>query len=205
MAALLLMADRLFPESHGSPKAVPKTGSAANLINELIAAAKAAIDALWKSRGYLELKPSERKARLGYALDREEALGWLVASALHKPHLSAPEARVIGKRAGGMPYFAKAAEFKRRGTTGCAEHLALLAAPAPLSFAPPKAKKQPTAPAPPPAAPAPPPPAPVPPTPTPVPPPPPAAPPSMAEYSDDINPPPGFVCRQPRRRRHRSM
>ena len=76
MAALVEMAKIMFPEGSGGPKALPKTGAAARLINELIAAAKEAIDALFRARGYFKLKPVERKARLGYALDREEALGW---------------------------------------------------------------------------------------------------------------------------------
>ena len=45
----------------GGPKALPKTGGAARLINELIAAAKEAIDALFRARGYFKLKPVERK------------------------------------------------------------------------------------------------------------------------------------------------
>ena len=44
------MADKMFPESSGGPKAVPKVGGAARLINELIAAAKEAIDALFRAR-----------------------------------------------------------------------------------------------------------------------------------------------------------
>ena len=55
--------------------------------------------------------------RLGYSLDREEALGYLVTSALHMPLLSPEEARTIGKRAGSLPIFSKLAEFKKRGTT----------------------------------------------------------------------------------------
>ena len=40
--------------------------------------AKEAVDALWKARGYLKLKPKQRHDKLGYQLDREAALGYLV-------------------------------------------------------------------------------------------------------------------------------
>ena len=46
--------------------------------------AKEAVDALWKARGYhkmkLKMKPKHREEKLGYQLDREEALGYLVTS-----------------------------------------------------------------------------------------------------------------------------
>ena len=90
--------------------------------------AKEAIDKLWKARGYQKMKAAERRARLGYALDREEALGYVVASALHKPLLTAAEARTIGKRAGSLPVFSKLAEYKKRGTTGSVACVSLLAA-----------------------------------------------------------------------------
>ena len=167
-----------------APTAVAKTGAAAKLTNELVWNAKDAVDALWKARGYLKLKPKQRKERLGYALDREEALGYLVTSTLHKPLLSPEEARTIGKRAGSLPFFAKLAEFKKRGTTGSSECMSLLAEAAPLSFVPPKPKPNanlphcasaatPEAPSPPPPAP----PLPAPPLPAPLPPP--SAPPSI--------------------------
>ena len=97
------MADGMFPEGAGKPKAVAKVGSAAELINELVVNAKEAIDTLWEARGYLKLKPKQRKEKLGYALDREEALGYVVSSALHMPLLTPVEARTIGKRAGSLP------------------------------------------------------------------------------------------------------
>ena len=58
----------MFPEGVGKPKAVAKAGAAAELSNELVANAKEAIDTLWKARGYLNMKPKERKAKLGYWL-----------------------------------------------------------------------------------------------------------------------------------------
>ena len=103
--------------------------------------AKEAIDDLWKARGYLKMKPKQRKEKLGYQLDREEALGYLLTSALHMPLLSPEEAtRVIGKRAGSLAVFTKLAEFQKRGTTDSLLCMSLLAEPAPLSFAPPKPK-----------------------------------------------------------------
>ena len=144
------------------------------------------------------MKPAQRHVRLGYKLDREEALGYLVTSALHMPLLSAVEARTIGKRAGSLPVFSKLAEYKKRGTTGSIECIALLADSASLSFAPPKAKAA-EAPAaaesPPPLAPEPPPP-PAPPPPAPQPPAPPSHAPlpvPMHEYSEHVAPPPGYV------------
>ncbi len=148
VGSLQQMADSIFPESMSKPKAVVKAGTAAQLTNELVVNAKEAVDALWKARNYLKMKPAQRKEKLGYALDREEALGYLVTSALHMPLLSPEEARTIGKRAGSLPIFAKLTEFKKRGTTGSLACISLLAEPALLSFAPPKAKAKPTAPAP---------------------------------------------------------
>ena len=57
MAFLLQLADSMFPEGAGRPKAVAKMGSPAKLINELILDldAKDAVDALWRARGYLQM------------------------------------------------------------------------------------------------------------------------------------------------------
>ena len=191
VAALLVRAESKFPEGHGKPQAAAKVGNAADLTNQLVANAKEAIDALWKARGYHKMRPAQRHEKLGYKLDREEALGYLVASALHMPLLSAEEARTIGKRAGSLPVFSKLAEYKKRGTVGSIECIALLADSAPLSFAPPKAKvpvaappKPPSAPPPPPPPSAAPPPPPLPPPSVPLPPPPPAADASRVDYSD---------------------
>ena len=104
-----MRADNLFPESKGAPKAVAEVGGTASLNNLLVVRAKEGIDDLWKARGYLKMKTAQRKQRLGYSLDREEALGYLVTSALHMPLLSPDEARTIGKRAGSLPIFSKLA------------------------------------------------------------------------------------------------
>ena len=53
---------------------------------------KRAVDKLWKERGYAKMRPAQRHERLGYKLDLEEALGYIVTSALHMPLLSAEEA-----------------------------------------------------------------------------------------------------------------
>jgi hypothetical protein len=182
----------MFPEGNGKPKAVAKVGAAADLTNHLVINAKAAIDKLWKARDYLKMKPALRREKLGYALDREEALAYLVTSALHMPLLLSVEARTIGKRAGSLQAFTKLAEHKKRGTVGSIECIAMLAESAPLSFAPPKAKvaSQPPAPEQ----------APVqsqqpPPQPPPVQLPPLALPPTvpMHKYSMDVTPPLGYV------------
>ena len=96
--------------------------------------AKEAVDALWKARGYHKMKPKHREEKLGYQLDREEALGYLVTSALHMPLLLPEEARMIGKRAGSLSVFTKLAEFQKRGTTASPPCVSLLAEAAPLSF-----------------------------------------------------------------------
>lgn len=116
MAALLERAEFKFPEGKGAPRAVAKADAPAKLTNELVANARDAILKLWKIRGYDQMKAAERKAKLGYALDREEALGYVVTSALHMPLLTPFESRYIGKRANTLPVFAKLAGYKKRGT-----------------------------------------------------------------------------------------
>ena len=91
----------MFLESKGAPMAAAKVGAAPPPTNGLVANAKEATDELWKARNYLNIKPAQRKDTLGYALDREEALGYLVTSALHLPLLSPEEALTIGKVRGG--------------------------------------------------------------------------------------------------------
>ena len=73
-------------------------GPAAPRINALLVNWKGAADALWKERGYDSMRPHEIKERLGYALDCEDATGYVVTSALHMPLLSPDEAKAIGKR-----------------------------------------------------------------------------------------------------------
>ena len=89
---LLQAATNMFQEGQRGPRAIPKDGAAAPKTNELLENAKAAVDELWKQRGYDPKKPEETKQRLGYALDREEAVAYVVTSALQLPLLSSPEA-----------------------------------------------------------------------------------------------------------------
>ena len=62
MAALLLLADMMFPEGHGRPRARPNNHPLAPLINALLVNRKDAIDELWKQRGYAQsqLRTSSR-------------------------------------------------------------------------------------------------------------------------------------------------
>ena len=62
MAALLLLADMMFPEGHGRPRARPNNHPLAPLINALLVNVKDAIDELWKQRSYAQsqLRTSSR-------------------------------------------------------------------------------------------------------------------------------------------------
>ena len=99
-AALLQLAEHMFPEGREGPRAAQKGGTAAPLINALLINSKDAVDALWEQRAYESMKPDEIKERLGYRLDREEARAYVRTGALHKPLISPIEARYIGKRVG---------------------------------------------------------------------------------------------------------
>ena len=134
--SLLERAEVKFPEGTNGPKVAPKDGAPADLTNELIVNAKEALKLHWAKRRYDKMQPKQRHAALGYKLDREEALGYMVASALNKPLLSPDEARAIGKRAGVLPALEKVATHRKRGTLSSPECVALLSEPAPLSFAP---------------------------------------------------------------------
>ena len=141
MAALLLLAQIMFPEGHGRPRAAPRGRTKASYINELLVNSKKAIDSLWKQRGYDPKKPAETKRRLGYAPDKEEAIGYILTAALGKPLLSAREARTIGKRVvanvttGSVG--TKLSELKKRG----ASTVLFLAQEATVSLAPPPPEK----------------------------------------------------------------
>ena len=65
MALLLQMADAMFPEGQGAPRAMAKVDAAAEKSNELLVNAKEAVDELWRQRG--ERLPSANSAsRLGF-------------------------------------------------------------------------------------------------------------------------------------------
>lgn len=157
---LLLKADSMFPEGQGAPRAMAKDGGAADKTNELLVNARDAIDELWKQRGYDPKKPEQTKARLGYALDREEAVGYVVTGAMHMPRLSPDEARAVGKRVVALigasgAVGSKLKAWKKRGKAAAPQIAALLHAPATLNLEPPPRKS--TAPSVPPPAPPPPP------------------------------------------------
>ena len=95
---LLQKADGMLPEGLGRPRAFARDGAAAQLTNSLLDNSSDAIEELWKSRGYDKRYPEKIKARLGYALDQYEAAAYLVTGAIHKPLISPPEAKFIGKR-----------------------------------------------------------------------------------------------------------
>ena len=63
VASLQQMAEMIFLEGVGKPKAIVKTGTAPELINELVVNAKNAVGALWQVRGYLKMKPAQRKEK----------------------------------------------------------------------------------------------------------------------------------------------
>jgi hypothetical protein len=163
-AVLLHKAELMFPEGKGAPRAMAKDGAAARKTNELLDNAKKAVDDLWKQRGYDPKKPELTKARLGYALDREEAVGYVVTGAMHLPRLSPDEARTIGKRVVGIvgasgPVGSKLKALRKRGTVAAPQIAALLCTESSLSLAPPPRKAAAPAPAPSPAPPPAPPPA----------------------------------------------
>ena len=108
----------MFPEGHGRVRAFPRAGGVAPLINALLVNAKSAIDTLWKQRGYIKMTPDQIKARLGYRLDREEGVGYLVTSSLGM-WVDADWTRAIGKRVGNA-FGPKAALGKalKRGPPG---------------------------------------------------------------------------------------
>ena len=69
LAALLQLAEDIFPEGHGAPRAARVVGAAAPFINALVVNSKGAADELWKLRKYDPKTPDVIKARLGYRTD----------------------------------------------------------------------------------------------------------------------------------------
>ena len=122
--------------------------------------AKEAIDQLWIQRGYGKWKalkwvallhPDEIQAKLGYRLDREEAVGFFVAWCLHHPLQSEEHTRFIGKRVGSIvgAVNVQLKALRKRGNSTASQE-ALLSAIAPLSLSPPPKKSATPAAAPPP-------------------------------------------------------
>jgi hypothetical protein len=182
----------MFLEGQGAPKAMPKDSNATEMTNELLVNSKEAIEELWKQRGYDSKKPDATKARLGYALDKEEAVGYLVTGALHLPRLAPDEARTIGKRIISLigpsgPIGSKLKALRKRGKAAAPQIAALLQAASTLNLELPRRKSP--APS---AAISPPPPPPPPPQPAVLPAPPPQQY-SMHEYTSDIAPPAGYI------------
>ena len=141
---MLEHADQMFPEGVGAPRATDTDRCKAPKTNELLENVKVAIDKLWKRRGYDPKKPAQTKARLGYALDKEEAVGYVVTGAMGLPRLAPDEARAIGKRVGSIvgvsgPVGSKLKALRKRGNCS-AEISHLLQAPSTLSLAPPAPK-----------------------------------------------------------------
>ena len=134
MTVLRSLAVLMFPEGKKAPVAAPIDGAPAELTNELVVNAKEAVKKLWADRRYDKLKPKERHAALGYKLDKEEALGYVVCRAIHMPLLSPAEARTVGKRAGVLPVLEAVATHRKRGTLGSPACIALLGEPAPLNL-----------------------------------------------------------------------
>ena len=75
-----------------------KDGAAAEKTNLLLENAVAAIEKLWKLRGYDPKKTEDIKAELGYALDKYEANAYLVTGAMHLALISQLKVWHIGKR-----------------------------------------------------------------------------------------------------------
>ena len=66
----------MFPEGQGARSAFVRDGAATEKTNELLENASFAIEKLWEQRGYAydPKKPDVIKAKLGYELDRYEAM-----------------------------------------------------------------------------------------------------------------------------------
>lgn len=159
MDSILDAAEVMFPEGvNRGPTAYPRRDAAAEKSNELLVNAEAAVDALWKRRGYDPKKPEVIKAKLGYALDRYEAAAYLVTGAVHLPLLSQPEAMLVGKRIKNITgpsgtIGSKLKGLRKRGKVAAPQIAALLRAPATLNLDPPPRRAAPPPPPPPPPAP----------------------------------------------------
>ena len=138
------------------PRAFAREGAAAPLTNGLLENASAAVDTLWKQRGYHPTKPEVTKARLGYALDTYEAGAYLVTGAMHKPLISPFEAKYVGKRIKNIigksgSIGKELVKLWKRGKVTAPQVTELLQAKASLNFEPPPRDAPTPAPAPAPA------------------------------------------------------
>ena len=88
-AAAILIGDSERPTASGNAPA------AAEATNELILAARAAISDLFAER-----RDDIRRSCAPALVDKEEALGYLLADALGRQLLTPEDARAVGKRAG---------------------------------------------------------------------------------------------------------
>ena len=96
VAALQEHACKIFVSDAGEPVASHGPPLATESTSLLV---KLALEAIRSGPGVLALPARERVSPLGYALDDEEALGYLLGDALGHP-LDAQGARAVGKRAG---------------------------------------------------------------------------------------------------------
>ena len=136
---LLQLLVRMFPEGEGEAKLAASVDKIAKKTNGLLIDAKAAVQSFWKARGYDPKKQEITKQKLGYALDQEEALGFVVVRAMGLEPLFQNYQRVIGKCVNNVltPLNVKLKAFKKSGARGEPDRLALLQAHAALNLDPP--------------------------------------------------------------------
>ena len=141
---LLQLAQNMFPEGTGAPKLTFKIDKAAAMTNELFVNARDAVRKLWEARGYDPYKPEITKQRLGYALDKEEALAYLVVRAMGLQPLFNEYGRVIGTRIGNalVPVDKKLRALRKMGARKAQERATLLGRTAALKLDPPPPRKR---------------------------------------------------------------
>ena len=129
----------MFPEGQGAPKLMAEFNNVAKKTNGLLVDAKEAVVNFWKARDYDPYKPEITKLKLGYALDQEEALGYLVVRAMGLKPLFNNYQRVIGKRVNNMltPLNKKLKALRKDGARAEPERIALLAKATELNLDPP--------------------------------------------------------------------
>jgi hypothetical protein len=77
VAALQQVADSMFPEGTGKPKAKAKLKGVVPMVNALFVNAKEAVGKFFKARGYDSKRPQYTKEKLGFALDQYEAIAFV--------------------------------------------------------------------------------------------------------------------------------